>query len=260
MKIDKITPEMSELAGIFAADGSMQKNHISFWGNIVEDKDYYISTLTSLFKRVFNFDVKVREKVSNSVCGFYVCDKSIIACFNYFLGYPLGSKSYIVRVPRVVINSSNPKVWSAFLRGFSDGDGSLNFDKRYGSCQNVLKFIHTYPRIQIRSVSKNLISDLSLLMDRLKLKHKVYEITPSRLNEQKIWMVQLCGKKRVEDWMDLVGFNNPVQLTRYEIFKKHGFVPPRTSLSERKLILKGLDPLRFYSKRTRSLVWKARLR
>ena len=37
----KITSEIAELAGIFAADGFMQKYHICFWGNPKSDKEFY---------------------------------------------------------------------------------------------------------------------------------------------------------------------------------------------------------------------------
>mgnify|MGYP006312776507 CR=1 FL=1 len=37
----KINPGIAELAGFFAADGSMSENHISFWGNPESDKLFY---------------------------------------------------------------------------------------------------------------------------------------------------------------------------------------------------------------------------
>lgn len=71
----KITQEISELAGLFAADGSMQKEHICFWGNITEDKEYYNNVVKGLFKKAFQIRINLHEKKSNSVYGFYVCDK-----------------------------------------------------------------------------------------------------------------------------------------------------------------------------------------
>ena len=154
------------------------------------------------------------------------------------------------------MDSEAPKIWSSFIRGFSDCDGSLNFGKRYGACQKILRIVHTYPRIQLKSVSHSLIKDISDLLGRLDIKHFTCSLRSLKENERDCSLTQISGKKRLEKWMDIIGFNNPVQQTKYEIFKKHGFVPVNTSLSQRKGILKGrISPWSFYPRRTRSLVW-----
>jgi hypothetical protein len=242
-----ITVESAELAGIFAADGSMQKQHISFWGNITEDKDHYNQTIKRLFRAAFQIDINPHEKASNSVYGFYVCDKKVIKYFNEFLGFKFGNKTYTVQIPNVIMKSENPEIWSAFIRGFCDSDGSLNFDKRRGKCRDLLKIIHTYPRIQIKSASPHICSDISILLNRLSINHIVCRINSRKPNEKDQTLVQISGKKRLEDWINKVGFNNPVNQTRYEIFKKHGFVPPRTTIAQRKDIIAGfIDPWKFY--------------
>lgn len=254
--MEQITPEVAEIAGIFAADGSMQKEHICFWGNITEDKDYYDNIIKGLFRKAFGIEVRPHEKKSNSVYGFYICNKEIIEFFNKTLGFKFGNKTYTVRIPEIVINSKNPRVWGAFVRGFCDCDGSLNFDKRYNTCQEILKTIHTYPRIQIKSVSHELIKEISKLLVRLKLEHTSCTLRSKKENEMDCGLIELKGEKRLEHWMEFVGFDNPVQQTRYEIFKRYGFVPINTSLSQRKEILKGsVNPWDLYPKWTRSLAW-----
>jgi len=74
----KITKGLAEIAGFFAADGSMQKNHISFWGNPGTDKEFYDKYLRKLFWHTFSFQINPHEKKSNSVYGFYICDRKII--------------------------------------------------------------------------------------------------------------------------------------------------------------------------------------
>src|SRR3989344_3373733 len=124
---NKISLEIAELAGIFAADGSMQKQHICFWGNITEDKKYYDTIIVPLFRKAFSIEIKPHEKASNSVYGFYVCKKEVIKFFNENLKFPIGCKTYTVRVPAVIRDSKNPKIWCAFIRGFTDSDGTLSF-------------------------------------------------------------------------------------------------------------------------------------
>ena len=64
---EKIEIEISEIAGLFAADGSMQKEHISFWGNPKSDKDYYDNRLTYLFQKAFNLNINPHSPISISL-------------------------------------------------------------------------------------------------------------------------------------------------------------------------------------------------
>jgi hypothetical protein len=44
---------------------------------------------------------------------------------------------------------------------------------------------------------------------------------------------------RLNQWMKLIGTKNPVKLSRYLIWKKHGFCPTNTNFQQREDILKG---------------------
>lgn len=251
-----LTPAISELAGIFAADGSMQKNHICFWGNPKADKDFYDIHLRKLFLKAFNFTINPHEKKSNYVYGFYICDKSIIKYFNEILNFPIGKKTYSLSIPNIIYTNKDKKILCAFIRGFFAGDGCLNFDKRYAKDQKILKIIHTYPRIQIKSVSKTVIYQLSNILNKLNIRNFVSKKCSKKENEADSYLLQISGVLMLEKWMEEIGFSNTNHSTRYEIFKKHGLVPPNTSYSQRMAILEGkLDPWSFYPKRTRSLVW-----
>ncbi len=245
----EISVGMAELAGIFSADGSMWESALCFWGNITEDRDYYDITLKNLFKINFGIDVNPHEKKSNSVYGFYVCKKEIINCFNSVLGAPFGSKTYTLRVPRIVMDSNKPEVWAAFLRGFCDGDGCLTFGKRYGAkYKKYRRIFHMYPRIFLISVSNKAILDMSELLKRLDIQHFISKTTKVKENESPIYRICIYGVKRLEKWMKDIGFNNPVHQTKYEIFKRYNFVPVHTSLKQRREILAGkINPLVFYS-------------
>ena len=256
----KITPEIAELAGIFAADGSMQKEHICFWGNITEDKDHYDNTVADLFMKAFEIKINPHPKKSNSVYGFYICNKRIIHYFNKILGFPIGSKTYCVRIPKIIINSKNKLIWASFVRGFCDGDGNLGFEKRYGKgYQEILTIVHTYPRICLKCVSHRLIDEIGILLDRLGIKYSIHISKSNKINEKDSRLILIKGKPRLAKWIKIIGFNNPVQQTRYEIFKKHGFVPVNTNISQRKEILEdNLNPWGFYPSRTCSLAWIGR--
>ena len=79
------------------------------------------------------------------------------------------------------------------------------------------------------------------MLNKLDIKHQIYK---QKSND---YLIEMKGKKALEKWASTIKFNNPVQQTRYEIFKKHGFVPPKTTLAQRKQILAGkLNPRSFY--------------
>ena len=254
----QISKEVAEIAGIFTADGCLQPKYLCIWGHISEDKPYFDLTLKKLFKKAFKLDINVHEKRSNSVYGFYLCDKKVINYFKNYLGFPIGSKTYTVRVPAKIRNSNSKKVITSFIRGFCDGDGCLSFDKRRGNYSNILKVLHTYPRIQLKSVSQRLIEDISRMLKFLGIKHSLYRIRSNKLSERDSFNIQILGKENLQKWIKIIGFSNPVHQTKYEIFKKYAFVPVKINLNQRIKILAGeLDPWLFYPSWTRSAAWIA---
>ena len=241
-----ITEELSEILGMFAADGNLQEGHISIWGNIHEDKKYYDEIVCPLFSRVFNKIVTAHEKRSNSVYGFYICDKKIINIFKEF-GFTK-RKTESVRAPKEVLLSNDKKIISAFIRGFTDCDGCLNFMKRCEKGYSKFKRkYHTYPRIFIKIVSKDMIEDLSYLLKKLDIKHTKSTYESKQANTKDPWVITIRGKTEINNWMDKIGFNNHSKNTKYRIWKKYGFCPTPSNLSQRELILKRqLNPKALY--------------
>ena len=231
------------------------KKDISVIGDITEDKEYYDTILTRLFKKAFNIEINPHTKKSNSVYGFYVCKKPIREFFKS-LGFPVGKKTYTVSVPKRIMDTDDPKVWCAFIRGFCDGDGCLCFNTRKGKYQKILQILHTYPKISLSSVSENILQDISCLLKKIGILHGIYTSKSKKANEKDKRVLQVLGCKRLEKWMKLIGFSNPSLITRYEIFKRYGFVPVRTTIETRKKILEGLiNPWIFYPIRARSSAW-----
>ncbi len=244
----KITPALAEISGMFAADGSMQKEHICMWGNITEDKEYYDNHMAPLFSTLFNKKLNVHEKKSNSVYGFYLCKKEVINIFNKKLNFPIGKKTYTVKVPNLIFKSKNTKIYSSFIRGFTDCDGCISFFKRYakGYCRFKRKF-HIYPRIDIVSTSQSIIKQISKMLEFLKIKHTVHRRKSNQSNRADSFTISIKGKERLNHWMKKIGFKNPAKITKYQVWKKFGFCPPYTTIKERRKILKGeINPYSYY--------------
>ncbi len=242
----EVTKELAETLGIFAADGSMQDNHLCMWGNLTEDREYYDKIVCPLFSKVFNKNIQAHEKKSNSVYGFYLCDKKAIELLKEF-GF-CKRKTYIVQVPKVILESEDSKIFSSFIRGFADCDGYISFLKRKGKyCEFKRKF-HTYPRIGIKIASKNMVEGLSYMLKKLNILHTTYIEKAREQNLSDIYSIEIRGKERVEDYILKIGFNNPAQFSKYLVWKKFGFCPVKTSIKQRELILSDkLDPCSFYA-------------
>jgi DNA-binding transcriptional regulator WhiA len=249
--MNNITNEIAEIAGFFAADGSMQKNHICFWGNPSEDRDYYDFHLKNLFYKAFKIEINPHDKFSNSVYGFYICNKEIINYFQEHLNFFPGSKTYIVEIPEKILKNNNSSIKSSFINGLFAGDGSLSFMKRYSTNYNMfLQKYHCYPRIQIQLASKNIIYQMSKILIDLGIPNFINERLGKRKNQADTYVLNVYGKKRLKKWVKIIGFSNNNHMTRFKIFKKFGFVPPKTTYTERVNIINNQqNPYLNYSNR-----------
>lgn len=248
----KLTLELAEVLGMFVADGCLQRDYLCMWGNINQDKQYYDKAVCPLFSSVFNVSIKPHEKKSNSVYGFYLCKRNALDILKN-IGFKFGKKTYNVKVPSIILDSKNGKIYSAFIRGFTDCDGYLNFDKRFGTYSLFKRKFNVNPRIYLKSVSEDLIKGISYMLKQIGIEHSLRKHKSNKFNEKDVFIIVIRGKERLEKWMNKIGFKNPVQITRYQIWKKFEFCPPFTTLRQRESILAGkIDPKAFYkNKRTR---------
>lgn len=238
-----ITLELSEVLGMFAADGCLQDNYICMWGHIIEDRKYYDEVVCPLFSKAFNKNVVAHEKKSNSVYGFYICNKKIVDFFRS-LGFSK-RKTYNVEVPKVIFESNDRMIIASFIRGFADCDGCITFMKRGNKYSKFKRNFNTYPRIYIRVASRKIIGDLSILLDKLNINHAVNMQKASKEGWADMHIIVIRGKKRVRDWLKIVGFNNPAKKTKCMIWEKFDFCPTNITISQRNLILLGkLDPFK----------------
>lgn len=231
---------------MFAADGCLQNDYICMWGNIYEDKEYYDKIVCPYFSKVFNKKVVAHEKKSNSVYGFYICDKKIVKIFRE-LGF-INNKTYTVKVPKEILKSQNKEIMAAFIRGFTDCDGCLYFQRRKGKYKPFHLKYHTYPKISITVVSKEIIENISYLLRKLEIDHTKHTYKNKKPNWKDHHVITIRGVTRLKKWTEKIGFNNNAKLTKYNVWKKFGFCPAYTNINQRKLILKReLNPHSLYN-------------
>jgi len=243
-----LSPQLAEDIGIHIGDGAMNifpnphgtDYYYKCSGHPENEKEWYDNFIVPLKRNLFN--LKIRAKYfSDNTYGIQFRSKAIVTFYNKVIGIPLGYKVKTVDIP-LVIKNSPLEFKIACLRGIFDADFSLTFKKKY-------KEVHYYPVIRANFASKNLSNSIIGILSKLKFNFSSgsYSSIDKRTGKIKFsYDIFISGKNQLKRWFTIIGSNNPNNITKFQVWKKFGFCPPHTTLSQRKLILLGeLDPLIF---------------
>src|SRR3989344_59588 len=243
---------LAELLGAFIGDGWIEQSRKAFYitGHLLEDKEYYDLFLGPLFSKYFH-EVKLKEFPYWHVYGIACYKKNIIQkCINY--GFQTGPKALTAKIPQIFFDHSNPEISKAILRGIFDTDGCFGCGKsRAKTSVEWKRTYHYIPEITITSCSKALLIQVFTLLERLGIHAKIRSKNIEGFrNNRNVNNSYALGVRRIDDvqrWFEIIGSNNPRHQTRYLVWKKYGFLPPRTNITQRKAMLsEELDPYSFY--------------
>ena len=244
----EINPFLSELIGIHLGDGSITdafKDNIhtviEYFGDSSDDMEYYKIYVSELIEKLFG--IKPLFQSYDTWFKLVINSKAIFKFYTNVIGLPIGKKAVTVKIPKIILNNSK-LIITKFLRGLIDTDGSLTFKKKH-------KERHYYPVLKIGLASKELIKQTNILLNKLGfttclcLDIKRFDKRTNRVYT--IHEIYLYGNKNLETWIKVIGFKNTKHLTKYLIWKKYGFYPPKISHEQRKRIIQGyLNPEIFY--------------
>lgn len=252
----------AELVGLSFGDGGLtyrkDSNRVKFQlrGDLSEEKENYDSYIIPLFNQevmqpLFRRDVGI---VYNKRMNFYGLSTEGVRIEKplNFLGIPSGVKDELT-IPRWI--KKNKTYCTNFLRGFFDSDGSVFCQKNYSIKNNTL---HTQIRIYLVSTSRFLINDIFAILKKrgfkcLKEEKNPKESYPDGYTRKKSYRLKICGGIQVNKWFNEIGSRSKKHLTKYNIWKKFGFCPPRTKLKDRKKILKNkVCPYTYYKRKCQS--------
>ncbi len=241
---------ISELCGAIIGDGWIQSNERCFFlaGDPTEDRDYYDSHIPEIFRKVL-ITVTPKEFPYWSVYGISIYKKDIIQKLLSW-NIPKGKKVDTARIPNW-IKKSEDKVKKAFLRGFFDADGSIFCQKDYTKyAKEFNSKHHVKARLRITSISSNLVDEMKGMCEEVGFKVIRRTIKRGRISERNckdIHIIEINHLESIRKWFEELKPSNPKHTTKYRIWKKFGFCPPKTTLIQRKEILKNeLSPYSFY--------------
>jgi ribonucleoside-diphosphate reductase alpha chain len=187
----EMTRELSELIGAFMANGSLHEKglRISVFGH---DREL-ISRTVNLFSEVFGLVATVSEDskecvsvYANSVpmrkwwedCGFAKIKPS-----DHFSG-----KGHEAHIPSQILETNDPLIYAAFLRGVIDHDGTV--------AEGCPEFMN---------VSRDFIEDLKVVALALGFPTGLRSVICG-ISGNPLWRARLLNRDYVSRWIELIGF------------------------------------------------------
>ena len=239
--MNKINEEICEFLGWHIGDGCITKKRYQYalTGDIIEEYDFYknviIPTFNKIFKEYLRQPITIKSYKSVGVCGIYLSNKSFILHLQREFDLPAGKKTNI-KIP-VCIETKEQKIH--FLRGLFDTDGSIYFCRSNFKTKKPSPYatFHYKPKIKLATISEELILGVYEMLLGLGFSPRLYNPRKQRENEQTIYAVVLDKTADVKKWTDEIGFRSVKHSSKIAIWKKYGFVPPKTTLQKRFKIL-----------------------
>jgi hypothetical protein len=238
----KISESFAEIIGMTLGDGciSVTKRYCEFalLGDRNEEREYYENYVIpllnkELFVPLLNKQLFGKEYKKSGVFGVYCFRKEVVDKF-LEAGLKSGSKLH-AQIPESILKDQ--KLTYAFLRGIFDTDGSLYFNKNYST--KIENRIHNRPRLKLEITSLSIIKQV---FEVLKLEGYSPYLKPpykGKRDTNPLQAIILQKKKDVERFLIEIGLRSIKHLTKWAIYQKCGFCPPKTTIKERKAILEN---------------------
>lgn len=234
----ELNEKLAEFLGIVLGDGyimysqtsSRKDYYIDISGSFLEDFDYHSNHISKMFFSLFGCNFKTRINRKDEISSRKYSKKITELLISF--GISPGSKDKS-NIPNCILNSNKVNKLS-FVRGLIDTDGSLMF-------KNKNKKLRNYPVIKFSSKSYLLSSGIANILRGcgFKFGEIVKDVDFDKRHDTRSirYCIFINGKNNLEKWVSLIGFNNPRHSTKYQIYKKFGYCPKKTTLDERKLML-----------------------
>lgn len=211
-----------ELIGFIIGDGNIYYNlksrvyRLELAGNVEEDYDYFDKIDNFLFKETGRKPIKfIRNEKKGKSLRIQFNNKQFVDLL-LSLGLSKGMKTFSVEIPNDLVKD---KKMFSIIRGIFEADGCLYFSK-----SKKMKY-PSYPRLEIRTSSKNLMVQIKKFLEDEGF--NVY------VKKGRTFAIQISGEKMLNLWIDKIGFPSMKNITKYKIWKTKGFYIPNTPLKNR---------------------------
>lgn len=211
---EELTSELAEETGIHIGDGSMNfykvknkmKGLYQLRGHINDDKEHYDQRIKDLYKKIYGLKISLREMQSTGVYGFQIWSNDLVDFKHKRLGLALGPKTKIF-LPRVFLK--NQDFIAPMLKGIFDTDGCLYLEKKNKKL---------YPRIEFKTVSDTLSTQIKNCLENLGLRATRYCLLRKEKNWNDIYTVAIRGEKMLNKFFDIIRPANPKHIKKFNLY------------------------------------------
>lgn len=200
--LHELTKGFAEILAIHAGDGSLDKQGI--WGIYCFVKDINLSKrIIKLARDVIGIEPDV-DYDRRSVIQIRSGQKQ---AFDFISKYfPIGKKSYIVELPKILISSEKPHIIKSILRGLMSTDGSFSFKKD-----------GLTPRVEFRVMSIKLRDQFAYLAKKLGFR---FCISSPKSRDRVIHTAYSEKIATVLKWYKEIGFTCDSHSKRFDLWFK----------------------------------------
>jgi len=232
---ERLTPALAEDIGIMVGDGNIGfftglghgNYEVGVTGNMITDYHFLSRYVKGLKLKLFGLGFYFQVRPAIKTCRLRMYSKGLVNFYNKTIGLPLGSKKN-VGIPDIILNSDiiNKKF---FLRGLADTDMTLIFKR-------VKKDVLHYPVIKLGTVSINLVLHVKKMLEdigfgpSISLNMEAYHTKAKKT--YRTHQLYLNGKRNLQKWVQEIGFKNPKNLLRYNLWKNQGFSLPNNDIEK----------------------------
>jgi hypothetical protein len=164
--VNRLTPEGSYFITSVLGDGNLQKSWVRFGfrkRDCIEFRDIMCNILNITPPLNINWQ-KRRRKRTNKLSHkgyFQIYSSELAQLLAYTYSVPVGKKHGLVKLPRLIMKSTDPKTHGAVMRAAYECEGGVNLHKN-SLC------------ITIGNTSILFLQDLAELLDTYKIENKIY--------------------------------------------------------------------------------------
>ncbi|MBC8494600.1 hypothetical protein H8D36_00435 [archaeon] len=204
----RLNKQFATFYGIVLGDGCLSKvgkhHFISISGHKKDDYAFFVK-INPIINNIRNKETNFRMRRKYGKIEFNFCDKKLFEKLAS-ISFPVGKK-----VTQLIINYKFNNFKRFVIKGLFATDGSLVLTNNNGTL---------YPRLEISSISKGLLEQVSAYLKLKGIKSKVYISKKYQNNWNTLFRLQSNGQTNLLLFRRKIGFLNPKHEDRFHQYKK----------------------------------------
>lgn len=198
----KFDHNLAEFVGIMLGDGYLsfpKQPRIKIAFNSVVDRDYF-NLVYQLLSDLFKTKVIKEHRRNENTSNLYMFNRGVIRFIINDVGLVPSPKWNRAEIPQWVFKEN---LETSVVRGYFDTDGSVIITNNNGI---------VYPRLEMKISPSPMQNQFVAILQKYEFKFGAYPIGKGKVR------IQLNGKKELEKWNRIIGFNNPKHQRKSDLF------------------------------------------